>query len=506
MIRLARAITAPIKTTVRGGFGLDWQDARNPLRSAHRWCDKGGCAKVQNMDRKQTVAGYWSSPVAFVCAAAAVVIGLGNVVRMPYLITEYGGGAFLLVYLIALLVMGLPLLVAELMLGRGARGDLVSMLMAWSERAGLGRFWSWAGYAALAGAAMVLSYYSVIAGWSLAYVPRTAAGALASLDAAGMRAQFLALVGDPEKGLGWHTMFMVVTTIFAAHGVRRGLEPALRRLLALMFLLLLVFVVFAATLDGAGSALKTLFQPHFAALGWQGVIEAIHQAFYTLTLGAGVMLAFGAYLRDDVELWHVGLAVVVLDTLFTLAAAFAVSSILATAGAPMSDGLGLAFESVPVALAQTGNAWFAMLFFVLLLLVSLTSALGLMEPVVMWLQYRFGMSRINAATTAGLSVWFLGLGTLLSFNVLGDLTVLGRTFFDWLSMLSTSVILPLFGIAMCLFVGRFLPAQLVAQEWGGTAGNAFTAWRWLLRYPARVGLIIVMLYALGAFAFIRRFW
>lgn len=458
------------------------------------------------MNQRQAAVGFWSSPAAFVFAASAVVIGLGNVVRMPYLVAEYGGGAFLLVYFLALIVMGLPLLVAELMLGRGARSDLVSMLAEWASRAGLSRFWGWSGYAALAGAAMVLSYYSVIAGWSLAYVPRATSGVLGSLDAAGMREQFLALVSDPEKGLGWHTMFMVATTICAAHGVRRGLEPVSRRLLAVMSLLLLALVAFAATLDGAWQALLVLFRPDFLALGWQGVIEALHQAFFTLTLGAGVMLAFGAYLRDEVELWRVGLAVVLLDTLFTIAAAYAVIAILGAAGIPLIDGLQLVFESVPAALVQIGSGWFAVLFFLMVLLVSLTSAVGLMEPIVVWLRRQFGMSRVYAATTAGLSIWFLGLGTLLSFNLWSNFTLLGRTFFEWLSLLSTSIILPLFGAVICVFVGRFLPAPLIAEEWSGSRGSAFESWRWLLRYPARVGLIIVVLYAVGVFSLIRHFW
>lgn len=439
-------------------------------------------------------------------AASAVVIGLGNVVRMPYLMAEYGGGAFLLVYLVALFVMGLPLFVAELMLGRGARGDLVSMIGEWASRARLARFWAWAGYGALLGAAMVLSYYSVIAGWSMAYVPRAASGVLASLDASGMREQFLALVSDPEKGLGWHTIFMVAVTICASHGLRRGLEPVARRLLAVMTLALLVLVVYAATLDGAEHALTVLFVPDFAELGWRGLIEALHQAFFTLTLGAGVMLAFGAYLRSDIELWRVGLAVVVLDTLFAVAAAFAVLAILGTAGIPLHDGLKLVFESMPAALTQTGGSMLATVFFVMVLLVSLTSAVGLMEPIVVWLRSRFRMTRVYAATTAGLLIWFLGLGTLLSFNLWADATVLGRTFFDWLSLLSTRVILPVFGVVVCLFVGRFLPPLLIAEEWGGNPGVAFESWRWLLRYPARVGLIIVVLYAVGVFAFVRNFW
>lgn len=458
------------------------------------------------MSNQQTVTERWSSPAAFVLAASAVVIGLGNVMRMPYLLTEYGGSAFLLVYLLALAMMGLPLFVGELILGRGQRSDLVSMLTNWATQAGLSRLWGWCGYAALIGAAMVLSYYSVIAGWSLAYVPRAASGALSALGDAGMREQFLALVSDPEKGLGWHTMFMVAATICTSYGLRRGIEPITRRLLVVMVLALLALVFLAATLEGATQALTVLFVPDFSELGWQGVIKALHQAFFTLTLGTGVFMAFGAYLRNKVELWQVGLAVVVLDTLFALAGAFVVIAILGTADVALTDGLLLIFQSMPTALMQVTGHWFTTLFFLLVLLVALTSALGLMEPVIVWLQSRFGLTRHYAATTAGLLIWFIGLGTLLSFNIWSDITLLGRTFFEWLSLLSTRIVLPLFGALICVLIGRFLPPYLIAREWRHSLGAIFIAWRWLLRYPARIGLILVVLYAVGVFAFIKDFW
>lgn len=449
---------------------------------------------------------YWSSPTAFVLAASAAVIGLGNIWRLPFLAAEFGGGAFLLVYFVALVAMALPLLVAELMLGRGARGDLVSMLADWSARAGLSRVWAWSGYAALLGAIMVLSYYSVIAGWSMAYVTRAAGGALASLDDAGMREQFLQLVGDPEKGLGWHTMFVVVATICAAHGVRRGLEPVSRWLLSAIAVFLVVLVGYAATLDGAGVALVRMLHPDFAALGWRGAIEALHQAFFTLSLGTGVMLAFGAYLCERVSLWRVGIAVLALDTVFAVGVGLAVSALLGSTGIQPADGLKLVFEVVPIALMQSGGGWLAVLFFLMVLLVSLTSAVGLMEPLVVWLRRRAGSSRIFAAAATGLLVWFLGLGTLLSFNLLSAATLFDRTVFEWSSLVSTRIILPLFGVAMCLFAGRFLPASLIAEEWAGTPGRVFGFWRWLLRYPARIGLILVVLYAVGVFSFVAYFW
>lgn len=445
---------------------------------------------------------HWSSPTVFVLAAAGAAIGLGNVWRLPYLAGEYGGGAFLLVYLLAMVVMGLPLLVAELLLGRGARGDLVSMLGTWVRENRLHRSWSLVGYLALAGAALVLSYYSVIAGWSTAYLLRSAAGNLQGLDAAGLRETFLGLVGDPERGLAWHTLFMVAATICVARGVRRGLEPVARWLLSGALIALAVLVVVAVG-RGTDTVLIQLFRPDFAALGWRGVIEALHQAFFSLSLGVGVMLAFGAYLHEGTSLLRVGTAVMALDLAFTLVAGFAVMVLLVSADLAPAAGMQLVFEAMP---AATGG-WVSTLFFFMLLLVTLTSAVGLMEPVVVWVAARFGVSRVAAATATGLSIWFLGLGTLLSFNLMATFTLFDKTVFDWLSLLSSRVLLPAAGLLLCLLAGRFLNPARLRDAWAtGDGGRSFAVWHWTLRYPARVGLILVLLYSVGVVAFVENLW
>lgn len=449
---------------------------------------------------------YWSSPTLFVLAAAGAAIGLGNIWRLPYLAGEYGGGAFVLVYLLALAGMGLPLLVAELLLGRGARGDLARMLRQWARASRLHGVWSAVGYLALLGAVLVLSYYSVIAGWSMAYLLRSAAGELDGAGAEGLRGMFLELVGDPEKGLAWHTLFIVMAAVCVGHGVRRGLEPVARWLLSGALVCLALLVTVAAATEGTGTALRHLFQPDFAALGWRGALEALHQAFFSLSLGVGVMLAFGAYLREDTSLLRVGAAVVFLDILFALAAGFTVVALLAPAGQAPVSGLKLVFEAVPAAMATAGGG-VSTLFFFMLLLVSLTSAVGLMEPVVVWAMARFEASRAAAATGVGAVIWFLGLGTLLSFNLMADFTLLDGTVFDWLSLLSSRLLLPLVGLLLCLFAGRFLHPDRLRAAWSDDGGGrAFAVWHWMLRYPARIGLILVLLYAVDVFSFMENLW
>ena len=452
----------------------------------------------------------WSSSWVFVLAAAGVATGLGSVWRLPGLTHEYGGGAFLLVYVLAMLSMGLPVLVAQLLLGRGVRADLVRCVRDWAVHSGQHRAWRLMGYLALAGAAIVLSYYSVIAGWSLAYLVRAASGALTGVDAGATRATFLALVGDPEKGLAWHTIFMVATVICVSHGVRRGLERTTLHAFLLAAVALLLMLAGVAFEGHVGEALGAMLRPDFAALGWRGALEAVHQAFFGLSLGVGVMIAFGVYLRDDAPLMGLGLSVLLLNIMFTLLAGVGVGALLAGADMTPSASLQLIFETVPAAAAAAGDGWTLTLFFTVLLLVALTTTVGLMEPLVIWLRARLGMNRIVAAASTGLVIWLLGLVTLLSFNLLADARLFGLTPFELLSRVSSRLLLPLVGLLTCLFVGRYLPPERLLAVWGkgeGGPGNAlFSLWHAALRYPARIGMILVLLYAVGLFTLVDRIW
>lgn len=447
---------------------------------------------------------YWSSPGAFVLAAAGAAIGLGSIWRLPALAGEYGGGAFLLTYSIALIAMCLPVFLAQLLLGRGVRGDIVTSLRGWARASGQHKLWGAIAYFALTGAVLVLSYYSVIAGWSIAYFVRSVSGGLTELGDPALRENFLALVSDPEKGLGWHTIFIVISVICVSHGVRSGIETTTRYALAAAGLALVVLLLLVSREGHLGEAAAYLLIPDFVALGWRGALEALHQAFFSLSLGVGVMIAFGSYLRAETSLLQVGLAVVGLNLVFTLLAGLVVTAVLLGAGMQPSLDLKLIFETFPGA---AGNGWVVTLFFSVLVLVTLSTAVGLMEPVVVWIMARFRISRIFATTSTGLVIWFLGLGTLLSFNLLADVTLLDRNIFEWSSHLSSRFILPLVGLLICVFVGRFLPPERLAVAWSGSRNpKGFLVWRMALRYPGRIGLILVLLYSAGFFTLLDSIW
>lgn len=449
------------------------------------------------MSERVSPHGYWSSPRAFVIAAAAAAIGLGNVWRMPALMGEYGGSAFLLVYVLVLAIVVLPLLATELMIGHWARRSVVSSVRVLALEAGVHPAWRHLGWLALAGAALVLSYYSVIAGWSLAYLVRSAGGVFTNSDLNSVQAVFSGLVGDAERSLAWHTIFMVSATVFVTHGLRKGIEPVTRIFLPVAFLCMALLLMFGAWWGEMYVALAWLFAPDFVALGWRGVIEAMHQAFFSLSLGVGVMLAYGALLPARIGFVGLSARVILLDTLFALLAGMGVYAFVFGVTDTPPKGVRLMFETLPLAIGQQMGVAGLVVFYLGVVLVAMTSAVGLMEPVVQWIMERFGISRVFAATSTGLLIWFIGLGTLCSFNVISDLTFWGYDFYQWLAIITGRILLPLVGLLMCVFVGRLLPENLLRRAWADTNPEFYPTWYWCMRYPARIGLIIVLLQATG---------
>ncbi len=410
------------------------------------------------MPLRSSPYGYWGSPGSFVLAVLGIVVGLGNLWRLPSLIADNGGSAYLLVYLISLCGLAAPLLINEWVLGRWMRSNMVWGLRHLSRAGQVGRGWQLLGWTALLAAALVLSYYAVIAGWTLAYAIRAGAGVFASIESDAVRAQFLALAGDPERSLAWHTIFMVFVTLVVAHGPRLGLQRAASLLVPTAFALAVGLLFYASGTGHLGT----------------GLLSAISQSFYTLSLGAGVMLAYGVFLPDDTPILRCAGAVLLGDLLFTLvggAALFAV--VLASGDAP-----------------RAGVAMLALL--------TLTSAIGLLEPIVLRLMERYGLSRVYAATASGMLIWLFGLLTILSFNVLAEIAPGSRTLAEWLLDLTGRLLVPLTTLGLCIYVGRLLPRSLVAELWGTEPSNrVFQAWYWMMRYPARIGIIIVLIDALG---------
>lgn len=456
---------------------------------------------------RESSYGYWQSYRGFLWVAAGAAIGIGNIARLPWLAGEYGGAIFLLAYFLFLALVSWPLLVSEWMIGRWTREDLISGLGRLTEASRTWRGWVLIGSLSLLAAVLVLSYYSVIAGWSMAYGLRAAGGVLSHLDSAGVQGVFFGLAQDPERSLAWHTIFMVIACIVVASGVRDGIERSAGYLVPAAIALMAGLFVYAYTSGDTQSAVHHMLAPDWSRFGWRGALEALHQAFFTMGLGLGAMVAYGSYLPANAPLLRLAAGVVALDTVFSLVAGSALYALIFAAGLDPAPGLTVLFQVFPLALTQlTGSAGVAAVVYGVMFLITLTAATALMEPAVRFLVERLRITRVAAAVACAILIWFLGLGTLLSFNIMQGVEVLGRNFFDWLQWLTGRLLLPLIGLLLCVFVGRILPADLVDEMWGGGGRRAQRVWRWLLRFPVRVGLIALLLYCIGFIDFLVGLW
>lgn len=449
--------------------------------------------------------GYWSSTPAFVLVATGVVVGLGNIWRLPALAAEYGGSAFLLVYVLLLLLVGLPLLIGEWVIGRWMRSNVVWGFRHLAKTAKASRWWEGLGWMALVSAALVLSYFTVVAGWSIGYIFRAASGSLAGLDAGSASDTFFALAADAERSLAWHTVFMATVVMVVAHGIHMGLERAARLLVPAMFALLIGLVAYGLLRGEASVGLDAMFGFRPAAVGINGLFAALSQAFFTLSIGLAVMLALGSYLPNNTRLIGPAVAVVLLDVLFAVLAGVMIYALVPTDN--VKSGALLLFEQLPLALAVADTPIAVPLaLYTMLLLVGLTSALGLLEPVTIRVMERFNVSRVFSATSAALIIWFVGLLSLLSFNHLADMTPGGRTIAEWILALAGQVVMPLGALGLCIFISRVAPTSLMREAWGDSDAGGFRLWIWALRYPVRVALILLMIDATGLIDRLLAFW
>jgi NSS family neurotransmitter:Na+ symporter len=456
---------------------------------------------------RESSYGYWSSYRGFLFVASGAAIGIGNIARLPYLAGEYGGVVFLGAYFLFLAIVTWPLLVSEWMIGRWTREDLILGLGRISEAARASRLWMLIGMASLAAAVLILSYYSVIAGWSVAYALRAASGALSQLDAAGVQRVFFGLAQDPERSLAWHTIFMVVVVLVVAAGVRQGIERAANYLVPAAFAFMLGVAIYAFTRGDSQAALQHLLAPDWGRFGWRGAVEALHQAFFTMAIGLGAMVAYGSYLTADAPVLRLAGGVILLDTVFSLVAGGALYALIFAAGLDPAPGLTLLFQVFPLTLSQGVTDGIATAIYLSMFMITLMAAVALMEPAVRYLVERLRVTRVSAAISCGIVIWFLGLGTLLSFNVMQSTEIFfGRNFFDGLQWLTGRVLLPLVGLLLCVFLSRILPDDLLGEMWGTSDPRALDLWKWMLRFPARIALIVLLLYCVGVLDFLIALW
>lgn len=453
------------------------------------------------MAATQSIHGMWSTRLAFILAATGSAVGLGNIWRFPYTAGEYGGGAFVIVYLLCVALIGIPIMMAEIMLGRRGRQSPINTMRALARAEGQSGAWQILGWMGIVAGFLILSFYSVIAGWTMAYIFRAASGMFSAIDAAGAGAMFDGLVGDAERLLAWHTIFMVMVVLVVARGVAGGLEKSVRILMPALFVLLLVMVGYAAQTGDFAGAARYLFEPDFAELkdkAGEAILSAMGQAFFSLSLGMGAIMIYGSYLKRDSSIAQNTVLVASLDTLVALLAGLAIFPIVFAHGLAPDSGPGLIFQTLPIAFGEMpGGAFFGSLFFVLLLFAAWTSAISLLEPLVAWLVENQGFSRVRAAVLGGVTVWLLGIACLLSLNAWSEIKIFGKGFLDLFDYLTANIMLPLGGVLIAVFAGWLMARASSADELQMGEGIAYRLWSLLIRYVAPIGVAIVLLNAIG---------
>ncbi|MUG32322.1 sodium-dependent transporter [Psychrobacter sanguinis] len=448
------------------------------------------------MSNKQNHA-QWSSKVGFIMAAVGSAVGLGNIWKFPYMVGESGGSAFVLAYLLCIALIGFPILVAEWMIGRRGQKNPMDSFSDVAASEGKSRNWAIVGVVGILGAFLILSFYSVIGGWALNYMVKLGSGTFTGLNGEAVEGVFNGMLASPGTLTIWHTIFMGVTALIVALGVTSGIEKASKIMIPMLALLLFVIVGYNIMNGGFAEAVTYLFSPDLSKLTGPDsstiILSALGHAFFTLSLGMGIMVTYGSYLGKNISLLSMARTVVILDTVIALVAGLAIFPIIFSHGMDPAAGPGLIFVSLPIAFgSMTAGALLGTLFFLLVTFAALTSSISLIEPSIEFLEERTSMSRTTSVIVATIAIWLLGVAALLSFNLWSDVLIFGNNIFDLLDKLTSKFMLPLAGLAAIVFAGWVMSQDSVRQELG-LSGGAWTLWQIVAKFIAPIGVIIVFI-------------
>ncbi|MCW8901444.1 MAG: sodium-dependent transporter [Gammaproteobacteria bacterium] len=478
----------------------------------------------------------WSSRLTFILAAVGSAVGLGNIWKFPYITGEYGGGVFIFAYLICICLIGLPIMLSEIALGRRGKQSPVNTMLQLSQEAGAPTAWSLLGWSGMAAGCLILSYYSVIAGEVMAYSFRASSGIFNHQTVDGVKGILTSLESEPEKLLAWHTLFMALTILSVARGVKGGIEKTVSFLMPALFVLLLLLVGFAMNSGGFEQAIDFMFTPDIdkffyarnemgeylmdaeneKIFTWVPMMVAMGHAFFTLSLGMGAIMMYGSYLNRHVSIGQMTLIIVVLDTVVALLAGLAIFPLVFANGLNPAAGPGLIFETLPLAFgSMAGGTFIGTLFFVLLFFAALSSAISLIEPTVAWLIESKGIRRIKATVMTGVAVWFIGLATIFSMkgvtfgdiiiDVVGDVELEAGIFkynlFQVIDFFTASIMLPLGGFFIAIFAGWIMHRDSTEREFSFQNRYVYPAWYIMVRYVSPFLVFMVFLNIIGIFNF-----
>ncbi len=446
----------------------------------------------------------WSSRWGFLLAAVGFAVGMGNIWRFPYITGENGGSAFLFIYLACALGIGLPLLITEISIGRRGRASASSSIRAVAAESGASGIWGRVGGLGIICAFVILSYYTVISGWTLDYFVRAASGGLENINAEGAETMFGGLMSSPGRLLFWNTVVHLLVIWVIRQGVQAGIERAVKVLMPALFVSLIVMVIYGAIAGDMASALRFLLEPDFSKVTIGTVMIAIGQAFFSIGIGMGSLIVFGAYMPKEFSITRSATAVILLDTGVALLAGFAIFPLVFKYGLNPGGGPGLIFETLPLAFGQMpGGRFFGSIFFILLISAALSSCIGLAEGVVNWVDEHWGIPRQKGILLTAGAAWLLGVLSIMSLGAWSDFYPLnfipayeGMGIFDSLDFLAANNLLLVGGMLLSVFFGWLVPKKLKLEEMDVSDGLFFKFWRFMIRFIIPPILLVALVFGI----------
>ncbi len=439
----------------------------------------------------------WTSRVGFLFAAIGASVGLGNVWKFPYMTGTNGGGAFVMVYIIAAVLVAIPILIAELMLGRRGSLSPPSAMRMNAEKEGRSRAWSVVGWIGVIVGFLILSFYSVIGGWVLDYIVAAARGFGGHVDAL---SRFNELKASPWRLTLWHTVFMGLTAWIISAGVSKGIERATEILMPALFLMLLALIGYAAYAGDFAAGLHFMFAVDFSKLTPSVALKAIGQSFFSIGVSMGLMMTYGAYMTRDISIPRTAVIIAAADTLVAILAGIAIFPLVFANHLQPTEGPGLIFVTLPIAFAHMpAGQVFGTVFFLLVLFAALTSSISILEPVVCWGQERLGLGRGHAAVLFGFLAWFIGMSSVLSFNVWKNVhpfpffpSTAHKSFFGLIDYLTSSILMPVGGMLIAVFAGWRMSRSALVEELAFESPVLFRVWRLLLQTIVPVSIAAIL--------------
>jgi NSS family neurotransmitter:Na+ symporter len=441
----------------------------------------------------------WSSGFTFILAAVGAAVGLGNIWKFPYVVGVSGGGAFVLVYIACVAFVAVPILIAELWIGRRGDHSPPEAMRVVAQKAGRSRAWFLVGWMGMLVGYLIATYYSVIAGWTLAYIVKAGSG-FGGADPSTVSQQFDALLADPISMTIWHTVFIAIALFIVARGLRNGIERAVTILMPALFVMLIVMIGYAAVEGDFPAAIDFLFSTDFSKIDGTIVLSAVGQAFFSISVAMGLIMTYGSYVPKNVSLTKSALIIAGADTLVALLAGLMIFPLVFANDLDPGSGPGLIFRTLPTAFAgMSGGAVFGALFFLLLAFAAVTSIIAIIEPIVAYAEQKWDMRRQVGCIVFGLLAWAIGLASVFSFNIWSDVMPLGalgpfadKNVFALIDYFTANVMMPLGGILMALFVGWMIKPQVLAEDLSFGSPALFTAWLWMIRVVAPLAILGVL--------------